>query len=129
MFGDISMSKKVFTFIGFMLVVIGAFPSYSLAAEHVLASWYGGAYVGKRTASGERLDARALTAAHPSLPFGTWVQVRRLDDGRSVMVRINDRCGRCGIDLSRAAADRIGLRRDGRTVVSLSRVARIAQAD
>ena len=77
-----------------------------------LASWYGKGFHGRRTASGERFDMHALTAAHPTLPFGTLVRVRSLEDGRTVDVRINDRgpwMKRRVIDLSRAAADALGL--------------------
>jgi rare lipoprotein A len=81
-----------------------------------LASWYGPGFDGRPTASGEPFDQTALTAAHPSLPFGTTVRVRALRNGRSVVVRINDRGpfveGRV-IDLSREAARRIGLERRG----------------
>uniref|UniRef100_A0A7C2GG83 Probable endolytic peptidoglycan transglycosylase RlpA n=1 Tax=Thermus islandicus TaxID=540988 RepID=A0A7C2GG83_9DEIN len=76
-----------------------------------LAVWYGPGFHGKRTASGEVYDMHALTAAHPSLPFGTRVRVTNLKDGRSVVVRINDRGpfgGRYIIDLSYAAAKAIG---------------------
>lgn len=82
-----------------------------------IASWYG-AESGPRTASGERFDPAAMTAAHRTLPFGTWVRVTH--DGRSVTVRINDRGpfrrGR-SIDLSRGAARAIGL--DGVGAVTL----------
>lgn len=77
-----------------------------------LASWYGEKFQGRRTASGERFDMNALTAAHPSLPFGTRVRVRNPRNGREVEVRINDRgpfTGRRIIDLSRAAAQAIDL--------------------
>jgi len=77
-----------------------------------IASWYGPGYHGKTTASGERFDQDALTAAHPSWSFGTRVKVTFLATGRSVVVRVNDRFpgtkGRI-IDLSRGAARRIGL--------------------
>jgi rare lipoprotein A len=77
------------------------------------ASFYGRGLQGRRTASGERFDRKALTAAHPTLPFGTLVQVENLITGRSVIVRINDRGpyarGRI-IDLSEAAGGAIGLR-------------------
>jgi rare lipoprotein A len=76
------------------------------------ASWYGGKFHGRRTASGERFDMNALTAAHPKLPFGTRVRVRNPRNGREVVVRINDRGPFTGgriIDLSRAAAEAIGL--------------------
>lgn len=76
------------------------------------ASWYGRRFHGRRTANGERYDMRKHTAAHPSLPFGTRVQVRSLRNGRTVVVRINDRGphtpGRI-IDLSQAAAQELGL--------------------
>ena len=81
-----------------------------------IASYYGRKFHGRRTASGERFDMHAMTAAHPRLAFGTQVQVTRLKDGRSVTVRINDRGpfvnGRI-IDLSYAAAKKIGMLADG----------------
>jgi len=91
------------------------------------ASWYGHPYHGRRTASGERYDMHQLTAAHRTLPFDTWVVVTRRDNGRSVEVRINDRGpfvrGRV-IDLSFAAARRIGLDLDGVAPVSVEVVGR-----
>lgn len=77
-----------------------------------LASWYGLGFHGARTANGERFDQNALTAAHRTLPFGTRVRVTNLQNGRSVVVRINDRgpfTGGREIDLSRGAAAAIGL--------------------
>jgi rare lipoprotein A len=56
-----------------------------------LASWYGPAFHGRRTSSGEIYDMHQLTAAHRDLPLGTWVMVTNLDNGRSVEVRVNDR--------------------------------------
>jgi rare lipoprotein A len=91
------------------------------------ASWYGHPYHGRRTASGERYDMHQLTAAHRTLPFDTWVVVTRRDNGRSVEVRVNDRGpfirGRV-IDLSFAAARRIGLDVDGVAPVSVEVVGR-----
>ncbi len=84
--------------------------------ERGLASWYGHPYHGRRTACGEVYDMYAMTAAHRTLPFGTRVRVTRRDDGRHVDVRINDRgpfVRHRIIDLSYAAACRIGLDRDG----------------
>jgi rare lipoprotein A len=81
-----------------------------------IASWYGPRFHGRRTASGERFDQNALTAAHPWLPFGTRVRVRSLASGRTVDVRINDRgphVRRRVIDLSRAAAAALGLHEPG----------------
>jgi rare lipoprotein A len=88
-----------------------------------LATWYGGAFAGRRTASGEPFNPLAMTAAHRTLPFGTWVEVTRADTGESVRVRITDR-GPFGhedriIDLSRGAAERIGLVRTGVARVEL----------
>lgn len=81
-----------------------------------VASWYGGSLHGRRTASGERFDQEDLTAAHRSLPFGTRVRVTHLENGRSVIVTINDRGpyarGRI-IDVSRAAARRLDMLRTG----------------
>lgn len=81
-----------------------------------IASWYGPGFHGNRSASGERFNQNALTAAHRSLPFGTNVRVTNLNNGRSVIVRINDRGpyirGRV-IDLSAAAARVLGLLHTG----------------
>lgn len=84
----------------------------SFGLERGLASWYGEAYQYRKTASGELFDMNKLTAAHRTLPFGTVVEVQRMDNGRRVQVRINDRGpyvdGRI-IDLSRRAADQLGM--------------------
>lgn len=80
------------------------------------ASWYGEAYAGRPTASGEPFDPEALTAAHPELPFGTEVTVVNLDNGRHVDVVINDRGPFIAdriIDLSEAAARLLGFLRAG----------------
>lgn len=77
-----------------------------------IASYYGEEYHGRRTASGEIFDKNALTAAHKTLDFGTWVQVTHLGNGRRVTVKINDRGpfvdGRI-IDLSERAASDLGM--------------------
>jgi len=87
------------------------------------ASWYGIQFHQRKTASGERFDMTAFTAAHKTLPFNTRVCVRSLVNGREVLVRINDRgpytAGRI-IDLSRAAAESIGLLGLGIKQVALS---------
>ena len=87
------------------------------------ATWYGGALAGHLTASGERFDPSQMTAAHRKLPFGTWVEVTRVDTGQSVRVRINDR-GPFGhedriIDLARGAAEKIDLVKKGVAKVEL----------
>jgi len=84
------------------------------------ASWYA---LASKTASGERMNPKALTAAHRSLPFGTKVLVENLSNGRSVVVRINDRGPFAGariIDLSKAAAGRIGMIHSGTAKVRVS---------
>lgn len=86
------------------------------------ASWYGGGFHGRKTASGETYNMNSLTAAHRSLPFGTRVRVTNTRTGSSVVVRINDRgpfiAGRI-IDLSRAAASQIGLTSSGVAAVKV----------
>lgn len=87
-----------------------------------LASYYGKKFHGRRTASGERYNMHAMTAAHPSLAFGSVVTVTHLKNGRSVKVRINDRGpfikGRI-IDLSYAAAKKLGMLNEGVARVKL----------
>jgi rare lipoprotein A len=79
-------------------------------------SMYGSKFTGRKTASGEPFDPKALTMAHPSLPFGTRVRVTNLENQRSVEVVVNDRgpfvSGRIA-DLSQAAARRLGMVGDG----------------
>lgn len=86
------------------------------------ASWY---EIQAATASGEAMDKDGLTAAHPSLPLGTKVLVENLDNGRSVVVRINDRgpfARNRAIDLSKAAAKKLDMIADGVANVRISRV-------
>ena len=80
------------------------------------ATWYGYGFLGRRTASGERFNPRAFTAAHPTLPLGTVLEVRRPGSDDSILVRINDRC-RCRLDLTLGAADALGMTRAGRAKV------------
>ena len=90
--------------------------------ERGVASWYGPGFDGRMTASGERYDMHALTAAHRTLPFGTLLEVRNLDNGLTTQVRINDR----GpfkkdriLDLSLTAARAIGMVGPGTARVEL----------
>jgi rare lipoprotein A len=98
-----------------------------LASQTGEGTYYGGRFHGRRTASGERFDQNALTAAHPTYPFGTRVRVTNLQNGRSIVVRINDR-GPFGparvaaekvIDVSYAAARELDFLRQGRVLVRL----------
>lgn len=86
------------------------------------ASWYGGKFHGRKTANGERYNQNGLTAAHKTLPFGTKVRVTNRNNGKSVVVRINDRgpyVGKRVIDLSRGAAQAVGLTASGVAPVKL----------
>jgi rare lipoprotein A len=81
-----------------------------------LASWYGPTFHGGRTASGEVYDQEAITAAHPTLPLPSLVQVTNLENGREVIVRVNDRGPFVGdriLDLSHGAAQVLGVERTG----------------
>lgn len=93
--------------------------------EEGIASWYGPNFAGRPTATGEIFDPSRLTAAHKTLPFQTLVRVINLDNGRSVVVRINDRGpfieGRI-IDLSRGAAEVVGMISSGTAQVRLELV-------
>jgi rare lipoprotein A len=87
-----------------------------------IASWYGSVLNGHRTASGERFDMFAMTACHPTLPFGSLVRVIDTNTNKSVVVRINDR-GELDkdrvIDLSYAAAKELNITRSGLAPVVL----------
>lgn len=90
---------------------------------HGIASWYGSIFHGRKTASGERFNMYAMTACHPTLPFGTKVRVVNLENHKSVVVRITDRGdlveeGRI-IDLSYAAAQRLAMTHEGLAKVEL----------
>jgi rare lipoprotein A len=88
-----------------------------------IASWYGGVFNGRKTASGETYNMYAMTACHPSLPFGSIVRVVNVHNHRSVVVRITDRGdlveeGRI-IDLSYGAAKKLGMTQSGLAKVEL----------
>lgn len=99
---------------------IAAYPG---AAQEGYASYYSDRLAGRSTASGEPYQPERLTAAHRTLPFGTLVRVQRRDRPGEVVVRINDRGPFAGaqrvIDLSRAAAERLGMIRAGVVAVRL----------
>jgi len=101
----------------------GGQPAPRAEAQEGYATWYGAALAGHFTASGERFDPSKMTAAHRTLPFGTWVEVVSFDTGQRVRVRITDR-GPFGhpdriIDLSREAARQLGTLRMGVARVKL----------
>ena len=115
--------------LGVILLIFAAFllwlftPVYAAERCHGqagIASFYGPGFHGRRTASGERFDQRAMTAAHRTLPFGTRVRVVNIGNGKAVVVRISDRGpfvrGRV-IDLSAGAARAIGVKGLGKVCV------------
>jgi rare lipoprotein A len=110
------------TLIGFSaLTVITLGNPLAVRGEEGTGSWYGSEFSGSPTASGETFNPGELTAAHHSLPFGTRVRVTNLDNGASVVVRVNDRLGHAGrvIDLSEAAANSVGMVGSGIAPVKL----------
>ncbi len=103
------------------------YPGFTQEGE---ASWYGGQFHGRKTASGERYDKNGLSAAHKTLPLGTLVRVENLENGYSVEVRINDRGpyikGRI-IDLSKGAAIHLGMHSAGKAKVRITVLDRNAE--
>lgn len=96
--------------------------SSKYVSEEGVASWYGPNFHGKLTANGEKYDMYKLTAAHRTLPFNTIVQVENLDNGQTVLVRINDRgpfAKNRIIDLSKKAAEEINMIGPGTARVKL----------
>lgn len=86
------------------------------------ASWYGPGFQGQETANGKTFDQKKLTAAHPTLPMGTKAQVTNLENGKKVEITINDRGPYVedrAIDLSRAAAKKLGMVKDGTSKVKI----------
>jgi rare lipoprotein A len=96
------------------------------------ASWYGSGFQGRLTASGEKFDMHALTAAHPTLPLQSYVRVTNLENNRSVIVRVNDRGPYHGnrlIDLSVRASTLLGFHDQGIAQVRVEYVDRAKLAD
>ncbi len=99
-----------------LALLLASAPLMAADIEEGIAAYYSDVFQGRKTASGKRYDKNALTAAHNHLPFGTRVRVTNPRNGKSVEVTITDRGPHGGkriIDLSRAAARRIGLIRQG----------------
>jgi rare lipoprotein A len=109
-----------------MVMVLALFGSLACSeatsVEEGVASYYADSFHGSKTASGEKYNKRADTAAHRTLAFGTRVKVTNLENGKSVWVRINDRGphveGRI-IDLSRSAARKLGIKQSGTAKVRI----------
>ena len=115
-----------------LIAAIGSAPGWADAArqegdwsQRGVATWYGARHAGRKTSSGEAFDPRRMTAAHASLPLGSYVRVTVEESGNSIIVRVNDReparKQRC-IDLSQAAAAKLGIVDQGRARVTLAAV-------
>ena len=107
------------------ITLVGLIVLYQVAGPYYetgIASWYGPGFDGNLTANGEVYDMYGISAAHKTLPFGTIVRVVEIETGRSIVVRINDRGpfieGRI-IDLSKGAAEKLGIVEKGITGVGL----------
>jgi len=108
----INMKRLSFFLILLVIAVIAPAQTISAFRQEGLASWYGEEFAGRPTASGEIFNPALLTAAHPTLPFGTILTVTNMQNMRQVTVRVNDRgpfvSGRI-IDISMAAAEALGM--------------------
>lgn len=96
---------------------------YAPGGAEGTARYYAKRYNGRKTTSGEIYSSKKMTAAHPTLPLGTRVKVKNLDNNKSVIVKINDRCEEhedVFIDLSREAARKIGMIKKGKANVQIS---------
>jgi rare lipoprotein A len=117
---SLAVSLYVFTLLGRQPFPSSQPDTTTWYARHLtqagIASWYGPRFHDRRTASGERFDQNAMTAAHRTLRFGTFVVVTKIGNGRTVRVRINDRGpyvrGRI-LDVTRAAAAELGMKAAG----------------
>ncbi|HEY6483261.1 MAG TPA: septal ring lytic transglycosylase RlpA family protein [Steroidobacteraceae bacterium] len=112
-------NPPAYNVLGKHYVVLAAADGY---VERGVASWYGPTFQGENTSSGERYDMYAMTAAHKTLPLPTYARVTNLRNGRTVVVRINDRgpfVANRLIDLSYTAAAKLDMLRDGTTLVEV----------
>jgi rare lipoprotein A len=109
-----------------LLVTLAAIATMSLAAaqtaEEGVANFYSDKFEGKKTASGQVYDKNALTASHKKLPYGTKVKVTNVENGKSVVVTVNDRMGASNpavIDVTKRAAEELGFVQTGKAKVKL----------
>lgn len=108
-----------------LVFLLSCFASNTTYVADGKASYYADRFHGMGTSSGERYDKNLMTAAHVSLPFNTYVRVTNIKNGKSVVVKINDRMAKkrhAIIDLSKAAAKEIDMIRDGITSVKIEEV-------
>ena len=120
------MSRKL---LATLFIIVSTFNilifSDNMIGENVFASYYGEPFHGRPTASGEIFDMNAYTAAHKTLPFGTFLEITNLENGKKVIVKINDRgpfVGNREIDLSRGAAEALGMIPQGIARVNIKQV-------
>jgi len=110
-----------------MKIVTAILVALALAAtaaqmEEGTANFYGDKFQGKKTASGEVFDKNGLTASHKKLPFGTKVKVTNVENGKSVVVTVNDRMAASNpavIDVTRRAAEELDFAKDGKAKVKV----------
>jgi rare lipoprotein A len=105
-----------------MFGIVGAAGTTAAQTEQGVANFYGDQFQGKKTASGEAFDKNGLTAAHKKLPFGTKVKVTNVDNGKSVVVTVNDRMAASNpavIDVTRRAADELDFVKAGKAKVKV----------
>ncbi|MCL2444335.1 MAG: septal ring lytic transglycosylase RlpA family protein [Treponema sp.] len=129
--------KKIYIIL-LVFIVMSVFPSIMFAQnteifrQEGIASWYGREFEGRPTASGEIFNASQLTAAHPTLPFGTMLVVTNQHNNKSITVRINDRGpfvpGRI-IDVSRAAAEQLDMIVTGTAPVRIESINRVVSSN
>jgi rare lipoprotein A len=121
--GDMTTTQMQTLFASVVLVLCACIsaPAWAVTGS-ATATYYSDRFEGRPTASSERFHQQGLTAAHNSLPFGTRVKVTNIENGRSVVVKVNDRMHprkNNAIDLTKRAARELGFLRDGRTAVKL----------
>jgi rare lipoprotein A len=110
--------------VAILMTLMLAMPGLALAqaTEEGVANFYSDAFQGKKTANGEVYDKAGLTAAHKKLPFGTKVKVTNVDNGKSVVVTVNDRMAasnKAVIDVTRRAAEELDFVKTGKAKVKL----------
>lgn len=105
-----------------MLAIVSAVGIAAAQSEEGVANFYGDKFQGKKTASGDVFDKDALTASHKKLPFGTKVKVTNVENGKSVVVIVNDRMAASNpavIDVTRRAAQELGFEKTGKAKVKV----------
>ena len=114
--------KQVIVAIVVALAIVGSAQIAAAQPEEGTANFYGDKFQGKKTASGEVFDKDGLTAAHKKLPFGTKVKVTNVDNGKSVVVTVNDRMAATNpavIDVTRRAAEELDFAKAGKAKVKV----------